>query len=953
MADRIRAFDWPATPLGPLEGWSPQLKAMVELLLRSPLPMTLLWGPEGILIYNSGYAVISGARHPGNLGRSALDAWPEAADFNRHVIAAGRRGESLSFKDQTLVLYRNGVREEVWMDLNYTPVLDAHQQPVGILAILTENTTRVQEEQRRQRAEASLREANERIQLALDAGAVIGTWMWDVPRDHFTGDVRFARSFSIPPEELVEGRALSQVVQSIHPDDRPHVEALIGDALRQGGPYRAEYRVRQLDGSWLWLEANGHVELDAQGQALRFPGVLLNIDARKKAEMRQAFVLSLTDRLRTLSEPRQLLAAATEMLGRKLGVHRVSYAEADLTAGETALLASWSEGPDTPGDGLETLAPGFTARLEQGLTVVHPGGGGQEPGAVLAVPLLREQRLRAVLALSQPGPRVWRPEDISLAEEVATRTWEAAERARAEAALRELNVTLEQQIRERTQERNRLWELSLSPFLVTDLEGHWLSASPTWNQALGWTEKELLGRTSLWLSHPEDEARLREVTAQVAGGQKVQGFENRLRHRDGSYRWFSWWAMPSEGLVYCVARDVTAEKQRQAELERTQEQLRQAQKMEAVGQLTGGIAHDFNNLLAGIVGALNLLDRRLKAGKLDNVQRYIEAATSSAMRAASLTHRLLAFARRQSLDVKPTDINARVVSMEELLRRTLGENIVLRMALEPRLWPALTDSNQFENALLNLVINARDAMPDGGKLTVATSNTHLDEAAARAFDELAPGDYVLLSVSDTGQGMPPEVIARAFEPFFTTKPIGQGTGLGLSMIYGFVRQSGGHVRIESQVGQGTTLSLLLPRHVAEVAASEEPLPGEPPRARLGETILVVEDDASVRMVVMDVLADLGYQAVEAGDAQQALPYIEGRERLDLLITDVGLPGMNGRQLAEIARQRRPGLKVLFATGYAEGAAVRGGFLEPGMEMITKPFSLEALAERVRAMLPFP
>ncbi|SET01478.1 PAS domain S-box protein [Stigmatella erecta] len=401
-----------------------------------------------------------------------------------------------------------------------------------------------------------------------------------------------------------------------------------------------------------------------------------------------------------------------------------------------------------------------------------------------------------------------------------------------------------------------------------------------------------------------------------------------------------------------VTQDISGLLQHEQVLREVEEKLRQSQKMEAVGQLTGGIAHDFNNLLGGIIGAMEMLRRRIEAGRYTETEKYITATVNSANRAAALTARLLAFGRRQSLDVKPADINALVLSMVELLRRTLGESVSLKTLLAPELWPATTDANQFENALLNLAINARDAMPDGGKLTVESHNTRLDAAYAHGFDGLKPGDYVVMSVSDTGQGMPPEVIARAFEPFFTTKPIGQGTGLGLSMIYGFAKQVGGHVRIYSEVGQGTTVKLYMPRHVGESAeAGKAPRAGEPPRAQEGETVLVVEDEPAVRMLVTDILGDLGYAALEAKDARSALPFIEGPGRIDLLVTDVGLPGgMNGRQLAEIARQRRHGLQVLFITGYAEGASVRGGFLAPGMEMITKPFALDVLAAKIREMI---
>ncbi|MBM7112827.1 PAS domain S-box protein [Archangium primigenium] len=962
MGERIRNFDWSTTPLGPLARWPASLRTTVNILLLAPLPMALLWGKEGILLYNDGYARIAAGHHPRVLGLPATEGWPEIADFNRGVIAAGLRGESLSFKDQHLVLHRNGVPEDTWLDLTYTPVVDEHEQPVGMWAIVVETTERVLDARRRLHAERDLLVANERVQLALDAGAVIGTWVWDVPQDHFTADTRFARTFAMNAEHLREGRPLSQVVQSIHPEDTARIEEAIGRAIRLGGPYRAEYRVRQWDGSWLWIEANGHCELDAQGRALRFPGVLLDIDARKRAESREAFLLDLSDRLRPLSEPRAIMGLSAELLGRRLAIHRAGYAEFDMNQPMVEFITSWSEGVLPFLEGRYPLAlfgEPIVAALSAGTTVAFEDMTQDEGAAevsdalgaraAVVVPLMRARVLRGVLYLNHREVRAWPPDELSLLEEVASRTWEALERALAEKELRELNATLERRIEERTRERNRLWELSQAPFLIADLQGRWVRVSPAWSKVLGWSEEELIGRTSEWMEHPEDRNATRSEVRHLAEGERTLRFENRFRHKDGSYRWFAWMAVPSEGLLYCVARDITEDKQREAELARIQEQLRQSQKMEAVGQLTGGIAHDFNNLLAGIVGALDLLARRLKSGKLDNVQRYIDAATASANRAAALTHRLLAFARRQSLDVKPTDINALVLSMEDLLHRTLGENVSLKTQLKGDLWTARTDANQFESALLNLVINARDAMPDGGKLTIETSNTRLDESYTRAFEGLSPGEYVVMCVSDTGTGMSADVVAKAFDPFFTTKPIGQGTGLGLSMIYGFVRQSGGHVRIYSELGQGTTVKLYLPRHGAEAVAQDK-VRGEAQRALEGETVLVVEDDPSVRMVVVDVLEDLGYRALEAGDAKEAMPHLEGRSRIDLLVTDVGLPGMNGRQLAEVARQKRPGLKVLFATGYAEGAAVRGGFLAEGMEMITKPFAVDVLAARLRAML---
>jgi signal transduction histidine kinase len=390
--------------------------------------------------------------------------------------------------------------------------------------------------------------------------------------------------------------------------------------------------------------------------------------------------------------------------------------------------------------------------------------------------------------------------------------------------------------------------------------------------------------------------------------------------------------------------------ERTAQLRHNEEALRQSQKMEAVGQLTGGIAHDFNNMLTGIIGSLELLRRRLARGRTEDLDSLIDLGVTSANRAAGLTHRLLAFSRRQSLDSKPVAMNTLVVSMGELLQRSINETIQLDMQLNEQLWVAEADPNQLESALLNLVINARDAMPDGGKLVVKTSNQHLDLEFTKTQSNLQPGDYVVLSVTDTGCGMPPSTISRAFDPFFTTKPIGQGTGLGLSMIYGFSKQSRGHVAIQSEVGEGTTVSLFLPRCGSDLPQDNPVNVQHAPYARNGETVLIVEDDPAVRVLVSTVLSDLGYAFVEAGDADSAVPILDSGQRIDLLISDVGLPGMNGRQLAEIGRQYRPDLKVLFITGYAEHAAVRGGFLDPGMQMITKPFTFDLLTAKVREMI---
>ncbi|MFB0491725.1 PAS domain S-box-containing protein [Methylobacterium sp. OAE515] len=502
-------------------------------------------------------------------------------------------------------------------------------------------------------------------------------------------------------------------------------------------------------------------------------------------------------------------------------------------------------------------------------------------------------------------------------------------------------------------ERDRLWDLSEDLLVNADYEGRLLRVSPSWTALLGHDEETLLTRPYAEIVHPDDFPVVMEALLDMRATGKPVRFEDRVKAADGTWRWIAWKLAPEPGgeRLAGIGRDVTAERAAAEEKARLEEQLRQAQKMEAVGQLTGGLAHDFNNLLAGISGSLELMQTRMAQGRLTDLDRYMTAAQGASKRAAALTHRLLAFSRRQTLDPKPTNVNALVHGMEELIRRTVGPEIEVEVVGASGLWPALVDPHQLENALLNLCINARDAMPRGGRITVETANKWLDAYAARKHD-IPPGQYLSLCVTDTGTGMSGDVIAKAFDPFFTTKPIGQGTGLGLSMIYGFAKQSGGQVRIYSEVGEGTTVCIYLPRHHGTVEEID-PLAAlsEVQRAEQGETVLVVDDEPTVRMLVTEVLEELGYAAIEAADSASGLKVLQSDVRVDLLITDVGLPGgMNGRQMADAGRERRPDLKVLFITGYAENAVVGNGHLEPGMAVLTKPFVVETLGVRIREMI---
>lgn len=542
---------------------------------------------------------------------------------------------------------------------------------------------------------------------------------------------------------------------------------------------------------------------------------------------------------------------------------------------------------------------------------------------------------------------------LNIANETTAGVVAARQRDAAEINIRTRNIDLERQVAERSQDRNALWTLSSDIMLRCTFDGVITATNPAWADVLGWREQELVGANLFDLIHPDDIAHTIAGAQELADGTSHQRFDNRYRHRDGSYRWISWSTRPHDGLINAVGRDITRDKEQMAELETVQNALRQSQKMEAVGQLTGGLAHDFNNLLAGISGALQLMQIRMQQGRFTDFERYITTALGASRRAAALTHRLLAFSRQQTLTPKATDVNRLVTGMQDLIQRTVGPAIPIEVVCVANAWTALVDPSQLENALLNLCINARDAMPDGGRITVETANKWVDERMARQ-QGMSQGQYLSLCVSDTGTGMSPEIIARAFEPFFTTKPIGKGTGLGLSMIYGFAQQSGGQVRIYSEVGQGTTVCIYLPRHYGD--SSDDSDPGAGPVAALTQSgqlasVLIVDDEPTVRMLVIDILQDLGFAWIEAADSATGLKILQSDARVDLLISDVGLPGgMNGRQMADAGRVKRPRLQVLFITGYAENAVLNNGYLEPGMAVLTKPFSMDAMAERIRSMV---
>jgi PAS domain S-box-containing protein len=806
-----------------------------------------------------------------------------------------------------------------------------------------------------------IHEGQERLKLALAAGG-LGAWSLDLASETLDASNDCKANFGRAPGDRFD---YGDLLASVHDDDRPAMQQAVRRAIATGDDYNIEYRCLWPDGSRHWVRISGRVEHDLRGRAVRMVGVSQEITRQRAVEARRNALLLLGDQLRLMADADAMSFCAAEILGRTLDVSRAGYGVVDPAAETITVDRDWNQPGTTSlagvlsfrdyGSYIEDLKRGdlvaiADARLDPRTAATADALEAIHARAVLNMPIVEKGATVALLYLNHRHAREWPAEDLSFIREVADRTQAAIERRKAEEALAALAETLERQVEERTRERDRTWQNSQDLLAIVDDQGIFRAVNPAWTTILGWAPDEMIGRHHVAFSHPDDQPSSDQAHRHALREPLLQ-YENRVRHKDGSYRWLSWVATSEGGYVYASGRHITAEREARTALESAQDQLRQSQKMEAVGQLTGGLAHDFNNMLTAISGSLELIQIRVRQGRTDDLERYVSMARQGAKRAAALTHRLLAFSRRQTLDPRPTDVNRLIAGLDDLLRRSVGPTVEIEIVGAAGLWTTLVDPNQLENALLNLCINARDAMPQGGRITIETANKWLDDKAA-ADRDLPPGQYISLCVTDTGTGMDAETIERAFDPFFTTKPLGEGTGLGLSMIYGFVRQSGGQVRVYSELGQGTTMCLYLPRTHNEAVTEESGVRTVTGTASdAGETVLVVDDEPAVRVLIADVLADLGYRAIEARDGRAGLAILESDARVDLLITDVGLPhGMNGRQLADAARVGRPDLKVLFVTGYAENAVVGNGHLGPGMHLLTKPFNMEALAMRIRELI---
>ncbi|MYN41706.1 PAS domain-containing protein [Duganella sp. FT109W] len=787
LAHIIAAYDWSQTALGPMSGWPQSLQTTVALILRSPVPIVTLWGEAGVMIYNDGYAQFAANRHPMSLGANVREAWPEVADFNDHVIKVGLAGGTLAYVDQELTLYRSGKAEQVWMNLDYSPIVDEAGVPVGVMVLVIETSAKV-------KAERALQEESERLRASESSFRTLAQAMpnqvWtsgaDGIVDWFNDQVY---RYTGTPAGAMDRERWRQMV---HADDRDAAGDLWFAAIAAAQTYETEFRIRRADGEWRWHLVRAQPIVDEQGVVQRWVGTNTDIHDQK-----------------------------------------------------------------------------------------------------------------------------------------------------ATAAM------LQRQVAERTAERDRMWQYSTDVMLVTDLDGWVKAINPAFTRLLGWEASEVVGTSVYSLVHPDDMASSRAEMASLASGAVTFKFENRTQRKGGGYAILAWTAAPDARFVHAVGRDMTAERAAADEMKRTAAALQQSQKMEAIGKLTGGVAHDFNNLLQVISGNLQLLAGDVMGNA--RAERRLDNALAGVTRGARLASYLLAFGRRQALDPRVVKIGRFIAGMEDMLRRSLGEEIEVEMVISGGLWHTLVDTTQVENAVLNLCINARDAMDGAGKLTIEVGNAHLDDAYALAHPELNPGQYVMIAVSDTGSGMTPEVLEQAFDPFFSTKPEGKGSGLGLSMVYGFARQSGGHVKIYSEPGNGTTVKLYLPR---STEAEDAPLAPEA-RAIVGgkETILVAEDDEGVRATVVELLTELGYQVLKANDAASALSIIDSGMQIDLLFTDVVMPGpLRSPDLARKARERQPGMAVLFTSGYTENAIVHGGRLDAGVDLLGKPYTREALARKIRHVL---
>jgi PAS domain S-box-containing protein len=958
-------------------------------MLGSRYPMFVAWGPELSFLYNDAYAPILGAKHTGSLGLPFRQVWSEIWSDIEPLVLKALAGEATFHENLHLVMERNGYPEDTWYSFSYSPVRDEDGAIAGMFCACTETTAQVLaertqaaevERQRRMlRAEVALRSSEARLG-AIFREAPVGLSELDLEGRFITVNDEFCTMLGHSREEVT----LRSITEMTHPEDVAISFDHFRRTIETRSPVSLDKRYVRKDGSIVWASSNLTLLLDEDSQPRGVLAVTVDLTER------QAQAAALRDETRTLETLNRTGAelageldldrllqtvtdASVELTGAKFGAYFHNVMD---DTGERLHLYTLSGADradfDAMGRPRATAIFGPTFRNEMVIRsndiLIDPRYGQNAPHrgmpdghlpvrSYLAIPVVsRTGEVHGGLIFGHPETGRFTERDERLMKGLAAQAaiaidnahlfrvaqTEIEERRLVEAQLRELNETLEERIAERTTERDRMWRLSTDLMLVAGFDGMITAVNPAWTNLLSWSADELVGKSFLDLVHPDDLSDTLAEAGLLAEGRTTSKFENRYRCGDGSYRHLSWTAVPGDGLIHAVARDVTAEKEAAAELAAAQEALRQSQKMEAMGQLTGGVAHDFNNLLTPIVGSLDMLQRKAVGGERE--QRLIAGAMQSADRARILVQRLLAFARRQPLQSAPVDVVDLIDGMADLIRSTSGPQVKVVVDAPSDLPTALADPNQLEMAILNLAVNARDAMPDGGTLTISA---RLEVINTEGTSTLKPGPYVRLSVADTGIGMDDVTIKRAVEPFFSTKGVGKGTGLGLSMVHGLASQLGGTMIITSQPAHGTRIDVWLPggshaligeeRH-EEKTETQQPGVG---------TVLLVDDEEVVRASTADMLIDLGYAVVEASSAERALTILEAGAEVDFLITDHLMPGMTGVDLAREVRGRWPNKPVLLISGFADSEGIA-----PDLARLTKPFRQAELAEMVSALTNF-
>ncbi|MCO6050491.1 PAS domain S-box protein [Mesorhizobium sp. RP14(2022)] len=952
----IRSKDWSATTLGPIEAWPAELRATVQMVLFSPVPMTVLWGPDAILIYNDGYAEVCGPRHPEALGGKLLEIWPEASEFNARVIAAGLTGQSLSFHAQELELWRKGHPEQVWMDLEYTPLHDANGRPAGMLAMVFDITPRVLAEGKLARSEELYRFLDELGQAVAnlhnaDEVLAVTTRMvathlslsncayadMDEDEDGFTirgnwhapgspsivGHYRLADFGALAVRELSAGRPL-----------------VINDNLVEIAPHEAKTFQD------IGIAATICMPLVKNGRLLALMAIHDNVPHHWTLD-ELALIREVTERSwvhvqRVGTEAS--LRASEEQLRLAVEAAEIGLWDVD-EVGKTLfwparVKAMFGISPDVPvsmadyyaglhPDDYEATAAAYASATDperRALYDVEYRTIGKEDGVVRWVAAKGRGVFEGDTCVRVLGTAI----DITA-------------RKQTEQALRDLNETLEHRIAAGLAERKLLADVvenTTAIIFVADQNFRWLAinkaAAVAFEAVYG--IRPVIGASMLdLLDHlPAHRDQVHRVWSRALAGEEfalTEEFGDPMHGRRTFELNFNALrdATGRQIGAYQIAHDVTERVAEQRRLAEAEEQLRQAQKVEALGQLTGGVAHDFNNLLTPIIGSLDLLVRK-QIGS-DRERRLISGALQSADRARTLVHRLLAFARRQPLQPTAIDLRELITGMADLISSTTGPQVKVVVDAPADLPPAQADHNQVEMALLNLAVNARDAMADGGTLRISAAKKSAEDGSS----DVKPGVYLVVSVADTGVGMDADTVARAIEPFFSTKGIGQGTGLGLSMVHGLAQQLGGGIRIFSRPGVGTNVELWLPMASNTIRPAQHTAAASPLTHARGHALLV-DDDATVRASTAHMLEEIGFDVIEAGSAEHALELLRSSQDLALLISDHLMPGMDGTQLIRTVRSIRPNLPCLLASGYAE---VDG--IAPDVPRLTKPFRSEELA----------